>query len=121
VSVPKGAFLPKKKQDAIVKFETQHGRAPEPAEVGLSSGAVERARKAMATFVPVDEALVTGNMDYVSVPEPEADIDRKRDTLALKEFLEKLSSKDRKAFWTGERQDLTERAKRFVEGKRATR
>ena len=115
VSVPKSAFLPKKKQDEIDKFVTMHGHYPSPEEVGLTSTILDRARKAKVVMCSASDA------DHVAAeeaPDHEGSIDRKRDTRALQEFIAKLSAKDRRDFWTGDRPDLTQRAKLFVEGRR---
>jgi len=115
VSVPKSAFIPQKKQNEVARFFALHGRDPLPEEIGLTDIVIDRARKAMAAFVPMTEA--EGVPDD-SLPSPEAVIDRKRDAAALREFVEALSFRDRKDFWTGDRPELTERARKFVEERR---
>ncbi len=117
ISVPKSAFLPKKKQDEIAKFEARHGRHPTPEEVGLTDRVVDRARAAMVEIVDVRDAdEVAAEQDGHDAPE--AAIDRKRDMAALGVFVMKLSKKDRSEFWSGDRPDLTERAKAHVEKSR---
>lgn len=117
VSVPKSAFMPRKKQDEIARFVALHGREPAPEEVGLTEKVLDRARKANVAMAPESDAD-----EIPSEPDDfEGAIDRKRDLAALKEFVNTLGKKDQKEFWTGDRSDLTEQAKQFVEGRRICR
>lgn len=115
ISVPKSAFLPAKKQEEMARFESRHGRAPTPEEVGLTEQVIDRSRKAMVEIVDVREADEVAEEPGDS---PEAAIDRRRDLESLKAFIGRLSKKDQRDFWKGDRPDLTGRAKRFVEGRR---
>lgn len=117
VSVPKSAFLPRAKQDEAAKFTALHGREPEAHEIGLTEAVVDRAREATSTFRPLSDADEVPSED----PGPEAGIDQRRDQEALRAFLRGLKAKDRREFWTGTRPDLTQRAKLYVEGRRACR
>ncbi len=120
ISIPKSAFLPRAKQDEIARFEALHGRPPEPVEVGLTPATVERARKACVEMGPIETAdeYQQRNHDVDAEDEAVAAIDRKRDQLALQDFLGTLSKKDVKDFWSGARADLTAKAKAYVEGAR---
>ena len=54
-------------------------------------------------------------------PTEEEDIDRRRDAGYLQDFLATLSKTNQRAFWGAERPDLVEKAKAYVEYRRATR
>src|ERR1019366_1669240 len=117
ISVPKSAFLSAAKQAEIAKFEARTGRHPTPEEVGLTERVVDRARAATVEIVDVNEAdEVAADADGPDAPE--AALDRKRDLESLQAFLKKLRPKDRAEFWSGDRPDLTDAAKVFVEGQR---
>jgi RNA polymerase sigma factor (sigma-70 family) len=122
LSVPKSAFLSRAKQDEASRFAAVHGREPEPEEIGLTEQSVDRHRKAMVECVPLERQDLEHASEVAdnSVPDVEVTIDRKRDMGALQEFLEKLPKKDQRDFWAGDRPDLAERAKRFVEGRRTS-
>lgn len=121
ISVPKSAFLPKAKQDEIAKFEALHGRTPSPEEVGLTQRVLDRARMATIEIVDVSEADADGATvadAHATEEAPEEALDRKRDMTSLKAFLKRLSAKDRKEFWAGDRPDLVALAKTFVSARR---
>lgn len=117
ISVPKSAFLPKSKQDEIAKFEATNGRPPEPEEVGLTQRVLDRARAATVEIVDVSEADDVAHEDDGAMS-PEEAVDRKRDQASLQAFLKRLTAKDRKEFWSGDRGDLIELAKKFVAARR---
>jgi RNA polymerase sigma factor (sigma-70 family) len=122
ISVPKSAFLPKAKQDEIAKFEAMHGRAPAPEEVGLTQRVLDRARMATVEIVDVSEVDAADVVaDTADGESPEENIDRKRDIESLKVFVKRLSAKDRREFWAGERPDITALAKTFVEARRGVK
>jgi RNA polymerase sigma factor (sigma-70 family) len=119
VSRPRDADLDKCKQDAIAVFQTKHGRAPTPEEVGVRPAAIVRMQKARASFT----SLAVAQNEPAETPEdsPEDIIDRKRDMASLQAYVRGLSPAERKEFWTGKREDLTAEAKEYVERRRNIR
>jgi DNA-directed RNA polymerase specialized sigma subunit len=134
ISRPKDADLPRNKQDAMAAFYAQHGREPEPFEVGVAPSALLRAQAAMATFEPIDvrsqqydapSKRHTSSVPPImlaTVPDaPEDAIDRARDMKALRTWARKLTAPERKEFWGGKRPDLTRAATDYVERRRVIR
>lgn len=115
ISVPKSAFIPRAKQQEIDAFEALHGREPLPEEVGLTQKTVDRSRAARVKIVDMEEAEDSSDPE---TPSAEEALDRKRDTESLKAFLKKLSAKNKREFWGGNRPDLVELAKVFVRARR---
>lgn len=119
VSVTMCAYLPRAKQDAAARFYAQHGREPEPAEIGVSASDALLAERANATYVPVDDDFPSEKPN--TTPTPEEDLDRARDVRALQTFLGRYEPKVVKAFWAGKRPDLEAAARAYVEQRRVTR
>jgi RNA polymerase sigma factor (sigma-70 family) len=119
VSITRHAYLPKSKQDEAAAYYAQHGRDPEPEEIGVTRADVTLAQRANATYVPLTEAddVATSEGDF----SPEDKIDRGRDARSLNTWLKRLSSKDRAAFWAGKRPDLEVAAKAYVAARRTVR
>jgi DNA-directed RNA polymerase specialized sigma subunit len=117
LTYPRDMIFAKSSEHEADTFLTKTGRAPEPGEVALTGFQARRPTHTPARFVSVREA--EGQTD--GEPEPEADIDRARDVAHLKLWLSKQTKRDQTEFWTGKREDLTARAKTFVDARRAAR
>ena len=100
------------------RFYATHGREPTPEEIGVNPAMARRvAEKAASKFVSLDEA----DEAPAEVPDVEGNLDRARDMRALKTWVGKLSKTDRAEFWKGDRPDLTDRAKAYVQSRRGIR
>src|ERR1700682_3555606 len=115
VTLPKSAFLPKRKQEEAGVFFAKHGRDPTPTELGISPSVIQRAAAAGRKNVPASKCDLE-----LRCPESnlEEDVDRKRDARALQGFVAQLPPKARKEFWENTRPDLTTKAKAFIEAAR---
>lgn len=133
ISRPKDADLPRAQQDAMAAFYAQHGRDPEPSEVGIAPSAMKRAQAAQATFMAIDARATPFERTkrstsscppaaIATVPDaPEDAIDRKRDMAALRTFVRSLAPDARAEFWTGKNTALTEAAKNYIERRKVMR
>jgi RNA polymerase sigma factor (sigma-70 family) len=121
VTLPKSAFMPKRKQEEAGVFFAKYGRDPAPEEIGVSPSAVHRAECATRKMVPVSKYVpAAGTLNSLSSADalPDEDIDRKRDARALQAFVVGLPPKARKEFWASTRHDLITKAKAFIEAAR---